>query len=352
VTSSTMERYLGVVSPFLESPLVDHEARFRLQALARVLPPCSVAGLELRLRDDQPTVDFFVRLPYDTPAFDPSLLSHPVWQSVARLCGEIIDPASLAHTQVARIYVEFDLGDRPWAIPVPGLFLQLHEDKVCSAQEVMALVEPLAVHDAAPAVSSRALERCLQSLPDGTSAAHLGVMLSRPGAALRVVIHGFRPGSIAGYLESIGWRDPAGRFAALVDDIAPFADPIAMLDIDIADEVQPKVGVEFYVRGETDSRQRWEALLSFLTQRGLADSAKASAILGWPGWLQASTDDERWPENLGPGDLLLRGIARSVFWRNINHIKLGYQPSGEAEVKIYLGFGHNWFPNPPAPRAQ
>jgi hypothetical protein len=347
-----MDSYLGVVSPFLASSLVDRNAWSRLREVARLLPPCSLAGLELRLRDDQPTVDFFVRLPYASPRFSALLLAHPVWQSVARLCGEVADPSNRLHERVARIFVEFDLGAPPPAIPVPGLFLQLHTGRAFSAVDVLAVVEPVVVHCEAPLVSKEALDRCLRALPAGATVAHVGVMLSRPGAALRLVFHGVHSAGIADYLESIGWQDSTGRFSSLVADLSPHADRVAMLDIDIADTLRPKVGVEFYLRQEIENRSRWEALLALLATRGLASHAKAAAILDWPGWTQERAGDHQWPENLAPGDLLLRGTATSVFWRNINHVKLGYQPGQEAEVKIYLGFGHNWISTAPALRQE
>ena len=266
------------------------------------------------------------------------------------MCSDVVEPSGRLHEHVARIFAEFDLGSPPPPIPVPGLFLQLHAGRVFSASDVLAIVEPLAFHREWPAVPRAALERCLRALPAGATLAHLGVMLSRPGAPLRLVIHGVRSAAVAGCLESIGWHDPAGRFAALVASISPYADPVVMLDIDVADTVRPKVGVEFYVRREADNRQRWEALLAFLTRRGLAGPAKAAAVLAWPGWTQEPDGSRTWPENLALGDLLLRGTGASAFWRNINHVKLGYQPGQEAEAKIYLGFGHNWFPIAPAPR--
>jgi hypothetical protein len=350
MTTPSMDSYVSVVSPFLAAPLVDDVARSRLFAVAGLLPPCSLAGLELRLRDVQPTVDFFVRLPYTRPSFDPLLLTHPVWQAVARLCDDIVDPSGTLHAHVARVFTEFDLGADPPTIPVPGLFLQLHEGKVRSASDVLAMVEPLVVCDGSAGVQRAALDCCVTALPTGVALAHLGVMLSRPGAPLRLVIHGVRSADIPDCLGRIGWHDPAHQFAPLIAGIAPYADAVVMLDIDVADEVRPKVGVEFYVRQEADNRERWQTLLGVLVDRGLAGPRKAAAILGWPGVTQEPDDGRPWPETLALGDRLLRGMGASAFWRNINHVKIAYQPGHEAEAKIYLGFGHNWFPKPATSR--
>src|SRR5450759_4175263 len=112
MSSISMNVYLEVVSPYLAPAIVNQDAWFRLHAVAALLPPCSLAGLELRLKDDQPKVDFFVRLPYVNPGFSPSLLTHPVWEALQRLCDAVASPSGRLHEQVSRIFLEFDL-DKP-----------------------------------------------------------------------------------------------------------------------------------------------------------------------------------------------------------------------------------------------
>jgi len=344
MSSISMDSYLEVVSPHLAPAIVDRAALCRLQAVARLLPPCSLAGFELRARDDQPTVDFFVRLPYVNPGFAPPLLAHPVWQTLRRLCDDVSSPSGRLHEQVTHIFIEFDLGAPPSATPIPGLFLELNTSRTLTAPDVLAMTDTLDIHRHPSCISAQALDCCLKALPSGAKVADVGVMLSRPGAALRLVIQRMPPGGVCRYLDSIGWLDPAHQFSTLVDDIAAHADPEAMLDIDVADTVRPRVGVEFYLRRETDNLPRWKTLFALLVERGLAGHAKTAAILEWPGFTQEGAAGHPWAENLTLGDLLLRGKARSLFWRTINHIKLGYQPGQKPEIKIYLGLGHNWFP--------
>lgn len=343
-----MDQYLEVFSPHLAPAVFDRAALGRLRAVARLLPPCSLGGFELRARDDQPTVDFFVRLPYVDPGFAPSLLTHPVWQGLRRLCHAVASPSGRLHEQVTHLFLEFDLGAPPSATPIPGLFLELNASRALTLPDLLAMAELQGIPRSPPRISPEALGRCLTALPAGARVADLGVMLSRPGAPLRLVIQHVQTPGVCRYLDAIGWRDPSGRFSTLVDDIAAHADADAMLDIDVADSVRPKVGVEFYLRGDTDELPRWSALFALLVQRGLAGPAKTAAILEWPGFIQEGAAGHAWSENLALGDLLFRGTARSLFWRTINHIKLSYQPDQEPEIKIYLGLGHNWFPNPVA----
>ncbi len=339
-----MDGYLEIVSPYLVPAIVNQDALFRLHAVAGLLPPCSLAGLELRLTDDRPDVDFFVRLPYVNPGLAPSLLNHEAWQALQRLCDAVASPSGRLHQQVRHVILEFDLDKPPPAVPMPGLFLELNTDRTFAAPELLAVTDSLDIQRPHSCVSEQTLDCCVTALPSGAKVAHVGVMLSRPGKALRIAIQGMQPADVAGYLESTGWLDPTRQLSTLIADVSALADPVAMVDIDVAKTVCPRVGVEFYLRREADNLPRWRALFAFLVERGLASPAKTRALLAWPGFTQESAANDTWSENLALGDILFRGMAKSIVWRNINHIKLSYQPGEAPEVKAYLGFGHNWFP--------
>lgn len=339
-----MDGYVAVVSPHLPSSIVSQQALARIRTVAAKLPPCSLAGLEFRLRDDRPEVDFFVRLPYATPRFDPSLVTDRVWQAAQRVCDEMSRPSGALHEQVRFLFLEFDLDAPPREIPIPALFFELHTDRSFSAGDLVAIASAVGPDCSRQDVSLEALGRCVSALPPGANVAHMAVMPSRPGGAMRIVIDGVVPTAVGSYLQAIGWRDSAGALASLVDEIAAIADPVVMVDIDIAETVRPKVGVEFYSRREPDPVLRWHALFDHLVNRGLASRTKTSALLDWPGFTQETATNPAWAENLSLGDLLFRGMAKSMFWRSLNHVKLTYQPGHEPEVKAYLGFGHSWFP--------
>jgi len=339
----SMDGYMAVVSAHLPPSLVSDPALCRISTVAAKLPPCSLAGFELRLRDDRPEVDFFVRLPYSTPIFRAALLAHPVWQTVQRVCHEISSPSGALRDQVRFVFLEFDLDRPPPEPPVPALFLELHTGRSFSAADLAALAS-VALGAPWPHASAQALDRCITALPRGANVAHMAVMSSRPGSALRIVIDGLPASGVGAYLNAIGWEDSAGVFADVLHDVAAIGDPVVMADIDVADVVCPKVGIEFYVRRAADNVSQWKAMFDVLVGRGLASPAKAHALMSWPGSSEETATNPLWAENLALGDLLFRGLARSMFWRSINHIKLTYQPHGEPEAKAYLGFGHNWFP--------
>jgi hypothetical protein len=169
-------------------------------------------------------------------------------------------------------------------------------------------------------------------------------MFSRPAQSLRVVVRGLSVPALFPCLEAIGWSERAPELMRLVASIAPLTDPTVLLDIDVAETVLPRIGVEFYVRSGTNDALRWRVLFAYLAARGLASPAKLDAIVAWPGVTQRGDVGSQWPADLALSDALFGGSAASVFWRSINHIKVSYAPDRGTEVKGYLVFGHSWIP--------
>ena len=341
-----MDGYIAVVAPHLPPSIVTPDALARIRAVAGQLPPCSLAGLELRLRDDQPNVDFFVRLPYVNPDLPSSVMASPAWRSVKTVCDAIADPSNPLHRQIRLLFLEFDLDTPPAGVPTPILFLELHTDPPLGACDLAAMAGAAELGRYRATLPLDVLQRCAAALPPGVRFAHMGLMPGRAGSATRLVIDEFPITSIAQYIAALGWRDPVQRLMPLVDAIGSIADPMVLLDLDVDTGVRDKIGVEFYVRRETDNLPRWRALFDLLADLGLASRDKAHTLLTWPGFTRERQDTGcSWADNLALGDLLFRGKATSMFWRTINHIKVAFHPRDGAEVKVYLGFGHNWFSN-------
>jgi len=348
LNTSSMASYLAIVAPYLGECIADRERLSRIEAIASVLPLCSIGGLEVRLADQQPCVDFFVRLPYLNPKLPTRYLSSPIWQGIQSICGGMAGGSGVFHEQVARIFLEFDLDEPPPSVPIPGMFLELNTDQPFRPAELLLNVQSVGLPCHHSVAQLANIERCLAGLPKGAQVAHLGMMLSRPGKAVRLVIQHMPLENIVTYLHSLGWQDPTNGLAEILGDLSYYTDALAMLDIDVGDDISPKVGVELYLRsGEMENLPRWKTFFDYLVTRKLASGSKTNSMLAWPGFTQEGGKTSAWSENLAFGDTLLRGVARSLFWRNINHVKLAYQPGLQMELKAYLGFGHNWFPTDP-----
>ena len=338
-----MRSYLDVVVPHLSQEIAGRGALDRVRAVAGLLPTCHVGGIELRLADDQPALDFVARLADDRGAVPTPFVAHPAWQLVER-ARRLVSAPSPGDDLVSHVLLEFDLDEPPSPVPVPGLFLELNWAKAAAPGALSSLVDAMGPGFTESAPNRDLLERCVTALPSGASPSHLGAMLSRPQHALRVAVQALPPATVPEYLANIGWRDHDGAFAEFIAGVTPLVDPWTMVGMDVRDRVHARVGVEFFLQRGRDGRGRWRALLDHLVGRGLASDAKVRGVLEWPGAMRAPEAGGSWPSHLEPADRVLRGIGESVIWRRISHIKLVYRPDGVAEAKVYLAFGHSWLP--------
>lgn len=338
----SIEDYLSVVTPHLHADLVSPKALSYIQTLAKVLPPFSLAGFESRLGSEQPVVDLLVRFPQSKLNLPEKFLGYPAWQALDSFCQEWSNPNSFTHDKVHHIWLEFDLDRPPEPVPIPCLFLSLNSAVIADTRSLIEMARRIPHHSISPKIESN-LQLCAQCLPPNAKIEHLGAMLSRPAKAVRTVITGIRAEQIPDYLAKIGWSDPTNQLESLVASLCEYVDSIGILDLDVGDEIAPKIGLECFIHKQSNYEDRRQLFLNYLVDNNLSTPAKSNALLSWSGLTQKSPDTELWPDNLILGDLFLGARAHSVFWRSINHIKISYQPSKPLDAKAYLAFGHNWF---------
>lgn len=338
----SLEDYLNVVTPYLHPELVSPEALSYIQTLARVLPPFSLAGFESRLGVAQPVVDLLVRFSCMQLNLPAEFLAYPAWQALDSFCQEQRNPHCFTYDKVHHIWLEFDLDRPPEPVPIPCLFLSLNTVTVADTRSLIEMARRIPNYSISPAIESN-LQLCAQSLPPNAKIEHLGAMLSRPGKAVRTVITGIRAEQIPDYLAKIGWSDPTNQLESLVSSLCEHVDSIGILDLDVGDEIAPKIGLECFIHKQSNYEDRRQLFLNYLVDNNLSTPAKSNALLSWSGLTQKSPDTELWPDNLTLGDLFLGARAHSVFWRSLNHIKISYQPGKPLDAKAYLAFGHNWF---------
>ncbi|MEH1881764.1 hypothetical protein [Nostoc sp.] len=335
-----MEEFLRVVAPYLSDELVAPQALLSIQTLAQALPPASLAGFECRLSSDEPRVDFQLSLPRFPVSLPEHFLIHPIWQTVQHLYQDWTDSASLLHQNVGGFILEFDLVEQSSSVLIPCVLFCLNKQTILGVQELIEIILRLLSHPVNSCLQSN-LSLCIDSLPDGARIAHLGVMLSRPNAGVRIVVKGLSFQQVQPYLIQIGWVDPTDNLASLLSKLPEFVDSI-MLSFDVGDIIYPKIGLECFLGKGFHDTSRWQLFLDHLVGEGLCTSSKQNALLAWPGFIQKKDCPELWPVNLTAADLFLGSKMFSVFWRRINHLKIIYQPDGSLSVKGYLAFGHCW----------
>ena len=340
--NASMADYLRVVTPYLHPELASAEAMSHIQKLAQTLPTFSKAMLEFRLGEGHSQGDLSVFSPCCIPNLPKTFLTHSSWQTLQDFCREWVEPTSFLHQCVEYIGLEFDLDEPPSQMQIPCIFVSWHRDTIIDAQTLIEIVRRLSNKAISEKLKLK-LRLCVDALPDSANIAFLGVMLSRPNQAVRVIVSGIPLPQFSDYLLQIGWSEPTNQLSNLESTLSDFADEFRLLSFDVGDTIYPRIGLEFLSEKQPKDESQWQLFLNHLVKTGLCTPAKQEALLAWPGASQKADQLELWPPNLAGGDFLLGSKALSVFWRKINHIKIVYQPGNALEAKAYLLFSHDWF---------
>ena len=283
----------------------------------------------------------------------------PAWAAVRALSQAWADPLSGLDAELHNLALEFDLTEGVEGVPPPNLFL--------GARSGISADSPMDrrreerswawLFDAAlPVLRGRlsrsqrdTLGRCFHSLPSGSRAFQIGVMLARPAEALRVCILGLTYDKVSGYLEGIGWpADPQ----ELDEQMAPLLERAesVIVDIDVADSVMPSIGIECFLGEENAGRgngapgtDQWSRFLEPLVEHGLCTPERRQALLDWP--LTAVESRARtWPAHLRDASRFLGADLESSLVRAMNHVKLSWRPDRPLQAKAYLRVQHRWRP--------
>ena len=331
----SMVEYVDAVGHQLSVDLVSGQALSQIRAIAKQLPPLSVAGFECRLGAGQDRVDFQINLRPLALNLPARSAHHPEWFS-EDILGRWLDPESVLHERVRDVWLGFDLVDENSETPVSSIVFGLDQVATCDARALTEVAACLCQ----PSVKVKSnLRLCVDSLPGKATISHVGRMLSRQSNGIRVRARGLVAGEVRAYLSSIGSTDANSVSETVAGPFAQFVDATVLL-VDVGETVEPGIGLECFLNLQPHREPRWQSLLSYLVDRGLCTVEKHDALLAWPGLTQANGASS-WPVNVTWGDRLLGGRALSVFWRKINHIKLLFERDS-LSAKAYLAFGHRW----------
>jgi cyclopropane fatty-acyl-phospholipid synthase-like methyltransferase len=340
------------LSPALATPAMVQEMLDR----ASLLPAIPRGGFECRL-DARAEVDlhqqFFAtgKDPERLVTYVEDLLqngkvaSSPAWSRLqvflaawaARAFGE----------EIPELWLEFDSGRDSTQLPLPSLFLGLRQDaplpparRYSVVQQVLDLL--LDSRDGRP--WQHLLPLAFDACPQDCFVSHVGVMLGRPTAALRVNVKRLAPAQVAPYIQQLGRHETASSLHCWMTELYPLVDRITVC-LDISAEVLPAVGLECILRDQPQHEPRWRTLLDRLVEEGICLPEKRDASLIWPG-ATTPPDASHWPELLVRDSLLQPQDCFSSFQRRLSHIKLVCHPWHPPEAKAYLRFEHQWLQLP------
>lgn len=185
------------------------------------------------------------------------------------------------------------------------------------------------------------LRLCFDACPDGAYITDLGIMLPRHSEAVRINVSGISPARLQDYIAGIQWQGSANDLEATFMHLQGFVDRV-VLCLDVGAKVYPKIGLECFYDRASGKEPPWAAFLDNLVESGLCTQAKRDALLAWPGYADPTTSPAPWPGNLIVESMLQASDRFSLFQRNLNHIKIIYQPNSPLEAKGYIGFQHDW----------
>ncbi len=325
---------LELVLESLPGALVPAAAHPLLLELAALLAPVPRGGFECRLGGH---VSAAVDLQQGISAGDGEPVRAAGHLPGRRLAGWQAVHAFLASWSLGRldgvgeVWLELDAEDAAR----PSVFARL--DAGAPARTARAVVDALVPASDASSVHT-VLDRLARALVGSASVSHIGVMLGRPLAGVRLHVAGLRLGAIEGYLDQIRWPGETARLISQARRLLDVGDELAIC-LDVVDgRLLPRAGLECFFDQKSGVDPRWEILLDSLCQDGLCTPGQARALMAWPGKILPHDIDE-WP-----GDLVVREIGRDasdlgLVERRLSHVKVTIAAGQPASAKAYFGFG-------------
>ncbi|XXT20200.1 hypothetical protein WME94_01360 [Sorangium sp. So ce429] len=336
-----LEQIFDRARSHVPAALVTADAWERVLGAARRLPPAvSCTYLECRLGPDAPEVDLGASVTAEgrsilqaaTPA-DLRLSGEEaaIWGRVQELARAWADPASPLHERVPVLWLELDSGELTCGRLLPSVLMcvdpslskgPVQQDVVghrlddC-APSIQAALSALSREPLAPAARAD-LDRCFEALPACGRVVHVGFMVTRRPAVVKLFAAMDRE-QVLGYLDAIRWPGSLAEAAALMTTFGGGPDTFRV-DLTLGARLLPRLGLEFASRRGADPDRR--ALIARCVDQGLCTPQKRDALLSWPGSTREELPGYAWPVRLSR-------------WIDM---KIVHRPPEPLEAKAYLGF--------------
>ncbi|MFY0578067.1 hypothetical protein ACN28S_30465 [Cystobacter fuscus] len=311
-----LDELLAQMQPHLPRVLVSEYSFARAMEIARVLPDISGGiCLECRLGRGDSRVDFIIcALAQDGgreafPVDPPTPLSSPLWERVFAFCKEWRNPASMLHTRIPMIWLEFDMDESasPILRPLPFACIQPwiargppgRRDPMAQLEDqgrtlAWRSLELLGEHLLTSSIE-RTVSACFEQLPDGAHLMHLAPLTSRKMEAVRVVAS-LHKNHVPNYLSRLGWPGSSLQVKEILEHRLEFWNHVD-INVDVQESVLPDVGFGWQL-SDIPNDPRTRLLLDGLVEDGLCDPEKRDALLQWPGREEAVLNDNQWPSTL------------------------------------------------------
>lgn len=260
----------------------------------------------------------------------PLLCKNDGWHALKAFCQCWLDENLHLASMITKLSLEFDNHSNDEYIPVPSVFLgfaDLKEQDRPSRDILPALEQLLAITVAEKdSVFQIALIRqIVNALPKNAEIGHVGIMLSRTDAPIRVNVHGLEYEQYHDFLCSIGWPGSVRYISQLGKSLAWNTKDITIC-LDVGETVRPRLGFECFLPIHA-TKEQWRPFIDQLMEDGLCGAKSKQLLLDWPGYSSLSSNPA--PPSSRYIDLLERKIS---------HIKIDYLPESKLVAKGYLAF--------------
>ena len=346
---------LELVRVDLPAPLATTGSVDALAAVAALMPGFPTVGFECRLGARAGSLDLQIATQRtDLGATSRSLArAHargglsPVWERVHGVCREWSTPRTLLHDGLAELWCEIDVepsrGATALSDVVPSVFAVLDPAVRVDGRALATRVLEHLLDEAQRNALQAVLDCCAAECRGRARLSHIGVMLGRPVAAMRLHVSDLALAQVPSYLADVGWRGDVDRAWTTARLLLDHADRMVLcLDV-VGDRLLPRLGVECFFDQKVGIDPRWPALLDGLVDAGLATSQKAAALARWPGVVTPADEGVRWPDGLIVPSLTQPADKLGVVERRLSHVKLAFDPDEATTAKAYFGAGHVWW---------
>ena len=337
--SPSIEAILALIEGDVPERLISSHTFVALQSVCRHLPIyfSSGFGFESRLAEKSAEVDLIVRTPAprgleilagkSRSCRLPDFFFEDVsWERLRSLALECQTWPRRLREAVLNVWLEFDADQFGNPVPSPGLlFLQIgkldpsRDDCNQIARTAYAIIRNRPVNSEL----AYALETCLNKLPHHGVILHVGLGISRPTEAMRLVLADLTHEDISQYLSATKWPGDLRQIDSLFRYLDRYTHQF-ILNIDMLAAVCPRIGIECSIGGEESSTVGlgWTDFLDFITGMGWCLPEKSAGLLAWSGRNLFQAGSDSWPW---------------VVERFLNHIKISYDVVSGVEAKAYFG---------------
>ena len=183
-----------------------------------------------------------------------------------------------------------------------------------------------------PAAHKEKIRATLKNIPAANTVSHLGFMVSRGHAPVRINIKKSEK-NLPEVLAALDIHLPE------TETIAPLlrlADTVTLaIDVDETG-ITPRVGFECFFNAQNREYPPQALFLDALVAAGLCAETTRDQTLEWIG-----IDPLEGENDALPIDGIVSKIQFSYLWRIVNHVKIVVE-NGKVIAKLYLAFGHKW----------